>query len=106
MLLASFALSTTADPGPGKAGAAIAWYRPTTYAWRLLRWRAGPPKLNARVPGTSQAYCRSSARISSVFSCISAASARLSTFRRTRGSVFDERRLKRHALNSTDKPSV
>ena len=43
---------------------------------------------------------------SAVFSRIRAASPRLSTLSRIRGSVFDVRRLKRHASNSRLTPSV
>ncbi len=47
-----------------------------------------------------------SASSSAVFSRISASSPRLSTLSRISGSVFDERRLKRHCSNSTLTPSV
>ncbi len=43
---------------------------------------------------------------SRVLACMSATSCRLSTFRRIRGSVFEERRLKRHRSNPIESPSV
>src|SRR5882672_1750744 len=45
-------------------------------------------------------------RSSPVLSRTSAALPRDSTLRRTSGSVFEVRRLKRHSLNSMDRPSV
>ena len=73
---------------------------------------AGPKRtvaISANMPSHS-AQCATSPPISSsssaVLACISAASSRLSTFSRISGSVFDERRLKRHWSNSIDSPSV
>jgi len=45
-------------------------------------------------------------RISAVFCLISASFARDSTFRRSTGSVFEPRRLKRQSACSMDTPSV
>src|SRR5580698_1960732 len=62
---------------------------------QLLDGLAGPD-IQARISRSN----------SSVFSCISAVLPRDSTFKRTKGSVFEPRRLKRHCGNSTDRPSV
>jgi len=51
-------------------------------------------------------YCRNIAIISLLLACISAISPLDSTFRRTTGSVFDDRRLKRHWSNSILTPSI
>src|SRR6266403_1687255 len=64
------------------------------------------PRCDAGHRSKRQAQESSKARISAVFSFISASLPRDSTFRRTSGSVLELRRLKRHSGNSSDRPSV
>ena len=68
----------------------------------LARDQSSQRRLKVAQPGSPPISSSNSA----VFSCISASFARLSTFSRISGSVFDNRRLNRQSANSKLTPSV